>query len=65
MTPDAGGHALPRVRAAAHAGSCTARNISAAPTVTYVLIAINVIIFIGELATGVGAVERRARRKLG
>ena len=35
----------------------TARNISAEPTVTYVLIAINVIIFIGELATGVGAVS--------
>ena len=35
----------------------TARNISAVPTVTYVLIAVNVIIFIGELATGVGAVS--------
>jgi membrane associated rhomboid family serine protease len=35
----------------------TARTMSGVPTLTYALIVINVIVFLGELATGVGAVS--------
>ena len=49
---DLGGHALPGVRARAHQGQDGAQRGPTAPVVTQALIAINVLVFFGETATG-------------
>ena len=49
---DVGGHALPGVRARPHQGQDGAQRRPRAPVVTQALIAINVIVFVAETASG-------------